>query len=166
MCKHHTAHNICRHNSHEAMRVTSFKAGHLIACCFLRREMEVQAQSTDNGAGSGQLQEMPGTYPHFGLAILLLYGMNTGLSKFTQTAGIQFPSALIGTVPQCCPTTAEDVESCALCSEDASPSASLPQVLPFQYNIFATTTPLSKNTTMYWGGRSFWPTMTYSWRVG
>lgn len=58
--------------------------------------MEVKAQSSDNGAGSGQLKEMPGTYPHFSLAILLLYGMNTGLSKFTQAAGIQFPSALIG----------------------------------------------------------------------
>ena len=82
------------------MQTSNLKAEPLIACCLLRREMEMQAQSTDNGAGSGQLQEMPGTYPHFGLAVLLLYGMNTGLSKFTQTAGIQFPSALIGTVPQ------------------------------------------------------------------
>ena len=65
----------------------------MLAC----RAMEVEAQRTDNGAGSGQLQEMPGTYPHFALAILLLYGMNTGLSKFTHAAGIQFPSALIGT---------------------------------------------------------------------
>lgn len=62
-----------------------------------RRQMEIQAQKTDNGAGSGQLEQMPGTYPHFALAILLLYGMNTGLSKFTHAAGIQFPSALIGT---------------------------------------------------------------------
>lgn len=61
------------------------------------RKMEMEAQSTDNGAGSGQLEEMPGTYPHFALAILLLYGMNTGLSKFTHAANIQFPSALIGT---------------------------------------------------------------------
>lgn len=67
--------------------------------------MEGKAQSSDNGAGSGQLKEMPGTYPHFSLAILLLYGMNTGLSKFTQAAGIQFPSALIGT--HSCPTTTE-----------------------------------------------------------
>ncbi|KAL3139383.1 hypothetical protein ABBQ38_003717 [Trebouxia sp. C0009 RCD-2024] len=59
-------------------------------------KMEMEAQSTDNGAGSGQLEEMPGTYPHFALAILLLYGMNTGLSKFTHAANIQFPSALIG----------------------------------------------------------------------
>ena len=85
--------------------------------------MEVQAQTTDNGAGSGQLKEMPGTYPHFSVAILLLYGMNTGLSKFTQTAGIQFPSALIGM--QSCPITLEDGQCCALHHDD---SAFLPQV--------------------------------------
>ena len=43
-----------------------------------------------------QLEEMPGTLPHFSLAILLLYGMNTGLSKLTHALDIQFPSALIG----------------------------------------------------------------------
>ena len=58
--------------------------------------MESKAQSTNNGVGSGQLEEMPGTYPHFSLAIMLLYGMNTGLAKLTAAAGIQFPSALIG----------------------------------------------------------------------
>ena len=58
--------------------------------------MASTAESTNNGVGSGQLEEMPGTYPHFSLAIALLYGMNTGLTKFTSAAGIQFPSALIG----------------------------------------------------------------------
>ena len=46
-----------------------------------------------------QLEEMPGTLPHFSLAILLLYGMNTGLSKLTHALDIQFPSALIGNPP-------------------------------------------------------------------
>lgn len=43
-----------------------------------------------------QLTEMPGSYPQFGIAILLLYGLNQGLSKLTASLGIQFPSALIG----------------------------------------------------------------------
>lgn len=43
-----------------------------------------------------QLQEMPGTYPHFGAAAILLYGLNQGLAKLTAALGIQFPSALIG----------------------------------------------------------------------
>lgn len=68
----------------------------------------MKAQGSNNGAGTGQLKEMPGTYPHFSLAILLLYGMNTGLSKFTQAAGIQFPSALIGRYS--CLTTTETTQ--------------------------------------------------------
>ena len=107
----------CRQGSYEAMQVSKIKAGYLIACYLLRREMEVKAQSTDNGAGSGQLKEMPGTYPHFSVAILLLYGMNTGLSKFTQTAGIQFPSALIGMQSRL--TTIEDVKCCGLHHDNA-----------------------------------------------
>ena len=63
----------------------------LFSCC---RVMETKADS--NGVGSGQLKSMPGSLAHFSLAILLLYGMNTGLAKFTHAAGIQFPSALIG----------------------------------------------------------------------
>ena len=44
---------------------------------------------------------MPGTYPHFGAAAVLLYGLNQGLAKLTAALGIQFPSALIG---KCLPT--------------------------------------------------------------
>ena len=61
-------------------------------CC---RQMDMQEGHQDKGP-PGQLDELPGTLPHFFAAILLLYGMNTGLSKLTHSLGIQFPSALIG----------------------------------------------------------------------
>ena len=57
--------------------------------------MEMKKDHKDE-PGQEQLEEMPGTLPHFSLAILLLYGMNTGLSKLTHALDIQFPSALIG----------------------------------------------------------------------
>lgn len=57
--------------------------------------MDMQEGHQDKEA-PGQLEELPGTLPHFLAAILLLYGMNTGLSKLTHSLGIQFPSALIG----------------------------------------------------------------------
>jgi ABC-type sulfate transport system permease component len=57
--------------------------------------MDMKKEHKDEPAQQ-QLEEMPGTLPHFSLAILLLYGMNTGLSKLTHALGIQFPSALIG----------------------------------------------------------------------
>ena len=119
----------------------------------------MKAQSTDNGAGSGQLKDMPGTYPHFSLAILLLYGMNTGLSKFTQTAGIQFPSALIG--KQSCLTTIEDITCCALDNCYASRVMSQPSC----HNLFIAgktslpTQHLVVEQNKYCGGRSIWPTM-------
>ncbi|DBA89179.1 hypothetical protein WJX77_010210 [Trebouxia sp. C0004] len=58
-------------------------------------EMDMKKDHKDE-PGQQQLEEMPGTLPHFSLAILLLYGMNTGLSKLTHALDIQFPSALIG----------------------------------------------------------------------
>ncbi len=65
------------------------------ACCCFCRQMEMKKDHKDEPEQE-QLEEMPGTLPHFSLAILLLYGMNTGLSKLTHALDIQFPSALIG----------------------------------------------------------------------
>lgn len=58
--------------------------------------MDINKDHEEELPSSGQLKEMPGTLPHFSVAIFLLYGMNLGLSKLTHAAGIQFPSALIG----------------------------------------------------------------------
>lgn len=63
--------------------------------------MEMKKDHKDEPAQE-QLEEMPGTLPHFSLAILLLYGMNTGLSKLTHALDIQFPSALIGNITCLC----------------------------------------------------------------
>ena len=58
--------------------------------------MDINKDHEEEPPSSGQLKEMPGTLPHFSVAIFLLYGMNLGLSKLTHAVGIQFPSALIG----------------------------------------------------------------------
>lgn len=61
------------------------------------REIEAKKEHGSSAATqSKQLDEMPGTLPHFGAAALLLYGLNQGLAKLTTALGIQFPSALIG----------------------------------------------------------------------
>lgn len=63
------------------------------------REEEGEKEHKDPASQQKQLTEMPGSYSQFGTAALLLYGLNQGLSKLTTTLGIQFPSALIGSLP-------------------------------------------------------------------
>ena len=93
------------------------------ACCCFCRQMEMKKDHKDE-PGQEQLEEMPGTLPHFSLAILLLYGMNTGLSKLTHALDIQFPSALIGSHLSLHCNTAADTDSsmpylCATGSDNA-----------------------------------------------
>jgi len=64
--------------------------------------MDIKKDHQDEPSSSGQLEEMPGTLPHFSVAILLLYGLNSGLSKLTHALGIHFPSALIGAMFSSC----------------------------------------------------------------
>ena len=68
----------------------------------LHRGLEAQKEHEPAAANKAkQLKEMPGTLPHFVMAIGLLYGLNQGLSKLTSALGIQFPSALIGKALSC-----------------------------------------------------------------